>query len=143
MSENRRSRSRTGAGATIPVAEEHIVLEKHEIPRGRVRVRTRTEIGQEVVRASLHADAVEVRRIPVGREVDAVPSVRTEGDITIVPILEEVLHVEKRLVLVEEVLIRTVRRTQDVERPVALRRQRAVVERISPSSIDKEDQDDV
>lgn len=34
------------------------------------------------------------------------PEIRTEGDVTIVPVLEEVLVVEKRLVLKEELHIR-------------------------------------
>jgi len=101
-----------------------------------------TEIGREVVHASLLTDRVEVQRVPIGREVANVPAVRTEGDIMIVPILKEILHVEKRLVLVEEVHIRKVQETQDVEKPVALRRQRVAVERVSANRR-KEDHNDV
>jgi stress response protein YsnF len=61
--------------------------------------------------------------------VDAAPPVRTEGDVTIVPVLEEVLVVEKRLVLKEELRIRRSRRQETEEIPVRLRKQRAVVER--------------
>jgi stress response protein YsnF len=52
--------------------------------------------------------------------------------VTIIPVLEEVLVVEKRLVLKEEVHIRSTTSGEDVEVPVTLRRQRAVVERVGP-----------
>jgi stress response protein YsnF len=55
--------------------------------------------------------------------------VRTEGETTIIPVVEEVLVVEKRLVLKEEIHIRRLISKDDVEVPVTVRRQRAVVER--------------
>ena len=67
------------------------------------------------------------------RIVDEAPETRTEGGVTIVPVLEEVLFVEKRLVLKEELHIRRQATTETVEVPVTLRRQRAIVERVSGS----------
>jgi stress response protein YsnF len=68
--------------------------------------------------------------------------VRTEGDVTILPILEEVLVVEKRLVLKEELHIRRHLARENVEVPVTLRKERAVVERLTadgqPLSPDEE-----
>ena len=70
--------------------------------------------------------------MPVGCIVETAPDVRTEGDLTIVPVVEEVLVVEKRLVLKEELHIRRTSQTEVVEVPVTLRKQRAVVERQVP-----------
>ncbi|RYY15982.1 MAG: DUF2382 domain-containing protein, partial [Alphaproteobacteria bacterium] len=52
--------------------------------------------------------------------------------VTIIPILEEILVVEKRLVLKEEVHVRRTAAAEDVEVPVTLRKQHAVVERVDP-----------
>jgi stress response protein YsnF len=61
-----------------------------------------------------------------------VPLVREEGEVTIIPIVEEVLVIEKRLILKEEVHIRRVR-VPDVHREVVtLRTQDVVVERTKP-----------
>jgi len=60
--------------------------------------------------------------------VETAPEIRTEGDVTIVPVLEEVLVVEKRLVLKEELHIRRRIETETVEVPVILRKQRAIIE---------------
>jgi uncharacterized protein (TIGR02271 family) len=77
-------------------------------------------------------DQVEVERVPIGRVVDAqaLPRARQEGDILIIPILEEMLVVEKRIVLKEEVRI-TKRRTEEVEQvQVVLREEEVQIEQI-------------
>ncbi|MGN6488453.1 MAG: DUF2382 domain-containing protein, partial [Devosia sp.] len=50
------------------------------------------------------------------------------------PVLEEVLVVEKRLVLKEELRLKRRVTTERVEVPVTLRKQRAVTERLDPPS---------
>ncbi len=52
----------------------------------------------------------------------------------VVPVLEEVLVVERRLVLREEIRLRLAAIDETVEQPVTLRRQRAEVERLPASS---------
>ncbi|HZB61553.1 MAG TPA: DUF2382 domain-containing protein [Microvirga sp.] len=115
---------------TIPIVEEELRLDKREVVTGRVRVRTVVDVVEEMARASLDEETVEVTRVPVDRMVDEAPGIRTENDVTIVPILEEVLVVEKRLVLKEELHIRRQTRSEEVQVPVRLRKQRAVVERL-------------
>ena len=115
---------------TVPVTEERLRVEKRDVASGRVRVETRTETVEELVTVSLDSDLVEVQRVPVGRTVTAPPPIRTEDGVTIDPVLEEVLVVEKRLVLKEEVhLVRRVR-SETHEVPVTLRKQHAVVSRL-------------
>jgi stress response protein YsnF len=64
--------------------------------------------------------------------IEAVPDVRWEGDTFIVPVVEEVLVVEKRLVLKEELHIRPEKSVERVEKPVVVRRTVATVERSGP-----------
>jgi stress response protein YsnF len=49
-------------------------------------------------------------------------------------VLEEVLIIERRLVLREEIRLRTIVAEDTVEQPVRLRRQRAEVERLPPAA---------
>lgn len=112
----------------LPLAEEVLRADKRDSV-GRVRVRTTTQEHREIVAQDLARDEVSVERVPVDREVDSVPAIREEGDVTIVPVLEEILVVEKRLVLKEELHIRRRRTTEHVEEPVTIRRQHAVVDR--------------
>ncbi len=114
---------------TIPLVEEEISVSKRKSRTGRVRVETRTEQVDELVGADLASTEVEVERVPIGHEVDRAPEIRTEGDVTIVPVLEEVLVVEKRLVLKEELHIRRRVTTGSIEIPISVKKQRAVISR--------------
>ena len=113
----------------VPVFEERAHVEKHEVSTGRLRVRTVGETVEEMAGATLESDELEVTRVAVDRVVGEPPAIRSEGDLTIIPVLEEVLFVEKRLVLKEEVHVRRRTRTETVEIPVEVRKQRAIVER--------------
>lgn len=118
----------------IQVVEETARIKKRMVETGRVRVQTRTEATEEMLRETLRSDAVGVTRVPIDRviaEGEVAPIPRTENGVTIIPVLEEVLVVEKRLVLKEEVHIRQTSSGEAVEVPVTLRRQHAVVERVS------------
>lgn len=118
----------------VTLAEEHATITRRVVETGRVRIRTETETFEHVEHATLGLERVEVEHHPVNAWVDAMPQVREEGDVTIVPVVEERLVVEKRLFVTEEVHIRRLRSTETVEVPVTLRRQHAVVERLAPAA---------
>src|SRR3712207_4651393 len=86
----------------LPLAAEEARVEKREVSTGKVRIRTSVETVEEKVGAELQGESVEVTRVPVDRVVTEAPAIRTEGDVTVIPVLEEVLFVEKRRVLKEE-----------------------------------------
>ena len=115
---------------TIQLLEETLHVSKREVVTGTVRVATRTDVRVEVAVVALDRGIVEGTRVPVDRLVDAAPGVRTEGDVTIVPVLEERFVVVKQLYLKEELHIRHRVETAVEHVPVALRRQTATVERV-------------
>jgi len=117
------------ADQRLALVEEQARVVKQEIVTGKVTVRTVTEDVQQTVSEHLDHDAFDVTRVPVGREVDKAPDVRTVDDVMIVPVMEERLVIEKRLVLVEELHIRRRVTREAVEIPVTLRKQRAEVVR--------------
>ncbi len=116
----------------IELVEERAVIGKRLVDSGGVRVSTRTEVQTEMVNAALQEFAVEVERVPAGRFVEAEEEARVEGDVTILPVYEERLVVEKRLYLVEEVHLRRVTRTHEIQEPVEIHRQVVDVERLPP-----------
>jgi uncharacterized protein (TIGR02271 family) len=133
----------TEAEEILPLVEETATVHKREVVTGKVRVRTVTATAEELAKATLQSDSVEVTRVPVDKMVETAPEIRTEGDVTIVPVLEEVLVVTKQLVLKEELHIRRRVETETVEVPITLRKQRAIVEREAPdgSIINEEETD--
>ena len=120
------------ASRTIPLTSEELRVDKQSVVTGRVRVKTLVESFEEVVKESLKTECVQTTRVEIGKEIETVPFVRTEGDTTIIPVVEEVLVVEKRLFLKEEIHVRRVLSNDEVEVPVRLRKQRAVMERNDP-----------
>lgn len=125
-------------GLRIPILQEEVTVETREQELERVRVVTSSSTAQVAVDATLERDEVEVRRVPVGREVTEAPAIREDGDLTIVPVLEERLIVEKRLFLVEEIHLVRRRVSKTVSIPAELRRTKVEIER-STSDHQRED----
>ena len=117
----------------VPLLQEEIQIEKRQVATGKVRIQTVVDSVEEIASANLSEEQVSVMRVPIGRVVTEAPAVRTENGVTVVPVMEEVLVVEKQLVLREELHIRRNVTTETVDVPVTLRRQRAIVERIDGS----------
>lgn len=113
----------------IPIVEEEAHLLKQQVAREHVSVRTSTDEQHVVVRDLLHSEHVDVTRVPMDQEVAHAPSVRIEGEVTIVPVLEERLIIEKRLFLVEELHLRRVVRSEEIAVPTTLRRTHVEIER--------------
>ena len=119
---------------TVVREQAHVSVERRET--GGVRVRVVTDEGPVLYPVELESETVEVTRHPVEREVEAPPAPREDGDVTIIPVVEERAVLVTRLFVVEEIHIRRTRVTETVEVPVTLRRQRAVVEPLEPGAAD-------
>jgi uncharacterized protein (TIGR02271 family) len=119
----------TARETVVPLFSEEVSVSKRVVPRSRVRVSRTTHQRDELVELPLARERVEVERVAIGRPIDAVPPVREEGDTIIVPVVEEVLVVERRLVLKEEVRIRRIHETELHQERVTLRTQEAAITR--------------
>ena len=94
-----------------------------------VRAARKTSMRDVCVEADLAHDQVVVERVPVGRVVDATPPIRYEGDVTILPVMEEIVVIERRLVLKEEVHFRRVQTMRHHCENVSVREQTVRVTR--------------
>jgi uncharacterized protein (TIGR02271 family) len=115
--------------AAIPLAEERLLIEKRQVEAGRLRVRISVAEREERVPVELNHDEVEVERVPRNVPLSELPGVRLEGNTTIIPVVEEVVVVEKRLMLVEEIHVRRKSTLRTEEVPVTLRSEEAAIER--------------
>jgi stress response protein YsnF len=120
---------RTLPNQTVPVHAEEISVSRRQVAGDRVRVSTITREEERLVDEQLTHERIEVERVPIGRPVDAVPPVREEGDTTIMSVVEEIVVVERRLILKEEVRIRRVRMTEHHRETMLVRKQDAVITR--------------
>lgn len=121
-----------GSTLVLPVVREEVHVGIRQVDTGRgVRIHKTVSEQPYSIDETLLRDAVEVKRVPVDRIVamsDA-PAARQEGDTLIVPVLEEILVVEKRLRIKEEVHITRTARQEQYADTVVLRTENVSVER--------------
>jgi uncharacterized protein (TIGR02271 family) len=113
----------------IPLLAEELSVSKPRIVTGRVEIATICREREELVDELLTHEHVEIERTPVGKPVTQPPEIREEGDTLIIPVVEEVLVVERRLFLKEEVRVRRVRGAERHQERVNVRRQDVLVTR--------------
>jgi len=118
----------------IPLHEEEVSLSRREIKKANVQVALVTGTREQLIDEELTHVRVEIERVPIDRTVEVAPPTRQEGDITIIPVVEEIVVVERRLVLKEEVRVRRVSTKEQHQETVVLRQQEAVVTREGPGS---------
>ena len=118
----------------IPVMAEELDITKRRVTGDTLRVNLHTETELQTATVELMRDAVDVRRVAIDEPVASIPTTRTEGATTIIPVVRERLVLKKELVLVEEIHITHERDSQTVSRDVELRRQVPEITRLSAGS---------
>ncbi|WP_338761111.1 DUF2382 domain-containing protein [Massilia sp. METH4] len=123
----------------VPVIREEVEVSKRVVDTGRgVRVTRNVSERSEEVRELLWHEELDVQRVPVDRVVAEAPPSRYEGDVLVVPVLEEILVMEKRYRIKEELRITRIRRQQEYRETVPLR-----VEDVQVEAFDDGPQDGV
>jgi len=123
-----------GQALKVPVVAEQAVVERRQVEGGGVRIHKTVHERQEVVEHPVTREDVDVQRVPINQYVETAPPIREEGDTTIIPVLEEVLVAEKRLVLKEEIHLTRRRSTTPQQTTVTLREEHVELEPIPPPS---------
>lgn len=129
--ENMQKNSGTGEEnpLIIPLVQEELDVQRRKVETGKVQIKINVHEREELIDEPLLREEVKVEQVPVHRLVDSPPAVRQEGEVTIIPLVEEVLVVEKRLMLREEVrVLKTVSEVREPQR-VTLRSEQAAVTR--------------
>lgn len=121
----------------VPVFQEDVQIDKQLVETGRgVRINKTVAEHPIHIDESLLREGVEVTHVPIDRIVafDQAPQTRYEGDTLIVPILEEVLVVERRLRIKEELHITKTRRQERHAETILLKTEQVEVVRFDDSS---------
>jgi len=114
----------------VPVVEEEIDATTRAVKTGSVRVDKHVEKRIRRVEAPLIHENVEIRRVPVNKEVTTAPKSRRMGDTLVIPVVEEELVITKRLVLKEEIHLITHRTKDRSVQEVELNRESAEIRRL-------------
>jgi uncharacterized protein (TIGR02271 family) len=114
----------------LPVLEETLTVDTRPVETGRVRIRKVVHEREALVDPPLLREEVSIERVPVNRLVEGPLPVRYEGDTMIISLVEEVLVVDTRLLLTEEVHITTRRTETHTPQRVTLRHEDVTIERV-------------
>jgi uncharacterized protein (TIGR02271 family) len=124
----------------IPVVAEELIVEKEQVAGGKVRVHKRIETREEVVQTPTFHDEIRILRVPINQYIEGgVPVIREEDGVLVIPVIEEVVVTEKRLLLLEEVRVRKERAERIDTQTVTLRREVVDIERVGPEGPERRD----
>ncbi|HEY0491006.1 MAG TPA: DUF2382 domain-containing protein [Telluria sp.] len=120
------------SSTAVPVYQEQLDVGIRTVETGRgVRVNKSVAEHEHRIEETLMHDQIDVRHVPVDKIVSLseAPASRYEGDTYIVPVLEEILVVEKRLRIKEEIHITRRKSPQRFSETVPLKSETVSVER--------------
>lgn len=134
----------------IPVIEEILHVGKRVTDTGR-GVRLHKSVSEEVWRIdeTLMQQVLDLTHVPINAwvQADALPVQRQEGSTLIIPVLEEVLVIEKRIRLKEEIRLTVKTQAHQTSERIVLRKEHISAERFdtpaaNPASSFEGDQND-
>lgn len=129
----------------IPLVEEQVEIDTRVVELGHVTVQKRVDEFLDERAVSLRHQQVEVERVPVDRIIDEMIEPYMDGDVYVVPVIEEEIVVTRRLRLKEELRVQRTIGHHDETVQTPFRRERVVVTEnwydddrlpVNPSAVD-------
>ena len=122
------------AASKIALVEERLNIDIQKVETGIVQVHKKVISELVTQEVPVVHEEVQVERVVINQYVAAAPNIRYEGDTTIISVVKEVLVVEKRLMLVEELHISKKQITSSATVTETLRKEEIEINRIDPST---------
>jgi uncharacterized protein (TIGR02271 family) len=117
--------------AIVIVLKERALIQKNIVEKAKVHIEKKVHRTEETIHIPVVSEEVEVKKIAVNQYVETIPPVRYEGDTIVIPVIKEMLIVEKKLLLVEEVYVTKHTNTTTEEKNIILREEEIIVERFT------------
>jgi uncharacterized protein (TIGR02271 family) len=115
--------------AVVPVIHEEASVRRRVVETGRVRITKTVETVEETVDLPATHERVNVERVVVERMLDEPVSSYYEGDTLVIPVMEEVVVLQKKLMLREEIRVTKIREESQHQEVVTLQAEHVTVER--------------
>lgn len=113
----------------LPIVKEEVQVSTRQVETGSVRIQKRVQTREQLVTVPLVRDQVQVERMPIDRYLERPVEVHYQGDTLVIPVMEEAVIVQKRLLLREEIRITTVRERVQYQETVPLQHEDVTVTR--------------
>ena len=115
---------------TIPIIREEAYADVVPVVTGGVRVSKHTQTVNQILEQELRKSNVEVKRVPANRIVDGPQPLQRLGSTLVIPVVSEILKIEKQWVVTEEIYVTQVEEREVVQHNVSLDQEVAVIERV-------------
>jgi len=89
----------------VPIVKEEARIDKRPKLRATYSFQKETDVRNIEQSVFLKEDSIDINEISVEKEIKSYPKIRTEGDVTIIPVVREEEVVSKKLILEKEVHI--------------------------------------
>jgi uncharacterized protein (TIGR02271 family) len=122
----------------VPVVQEELTVSKHSVDAGKgIRIEKHVHERDEKIILPLVHENLSIEHVDIGTLVSPcnLPVARMEGDAYIIPILEEVVVLEKKILLKKEVRITRKKSTVPHVEKVRLRTEQISVERFDDKRV--------
>jgi stress response protein YsnF len=119
----------------VPVLQEIAVVGKETVETGKIVIEKKIVEQVFPFEVETTEESVDIARVPAGYYVEVAPPIRQEGDTTIIPILKEEMVMVKKLMLVEEIRITRVRKTEEHQDTVALKEEIITITRTDADGV--------
>ena len=117
----------------VPVVSEELHADAAQLVTGGVRVTKRVHTHEEILEQELRKSHAEVKRVKTNRVVDGPQPVQRNGNTLVIPIVSEVLRIEKQWIVTEEIHITQIEKSETVQQTVPVRQEEASIERLDES----------
>lgn len=113
----------------VPIVQEELVVDQQKRETGKVRVHKQIKTREETIDEPGYIEELVFERVPMNKIIDAPQTARYEGKTLVIPLIEEELVVQKRLVLREELRVTKKRREVRNKQSVVLRKEEVTIDR--------------
>ena len=124
------SRAEQDDTLVIPVVHETAEVHKEVVESATVRVHKNVTEVEKRLEVPLVRENYEIKRVPIDEFIEEHPPIREEGNSIVIPVVEEVLVVQKKLKLVEEVHLIKRQITETHKETITLKQEEVKVERV-------------
>lgn len=114
----------------IPVVKEELKTDAMPVETGGVRITKHVHSHDELVQQELRTGRVDVKRVTANRPVQGPLPVRRSGNTLIVPVVSEVVRVEREWVLTEEIYLTQHEDVKTVQQAVPVKEESVTAERL-------------
>ena len=89
----------------IRVHQEALHISKEVVEKRKIQIHKNVHTETVTHDIPLLNETIKIEHIDFNKEITEIPKVRVEGNVTIIPVIEEVAMVTKKLMLVKEVYL--------------------------------------